>query len=72
MGKVILRDVNFSIDKILAKDPSKTFDIEGDNFQDLKETLNNLGNDIAKEFEVSSNDVKVKGASFTENRFLVF
>lgn len=72
MGKVFLRNVNFSIDKALAQDPSKDFDLEGNNFQDLKDTLNKLGNDIANEFNVKPQEVKVKNAQFKENNFLIF
>lgn len=72
MGKIILRDVNISINKLLAQDPEKNFDVEGDNFSDLKATLNQLGQDVATEFGVSPSEIKVKNATLKEDIFLVF
>lgn len=72
MGKIILRNVNFSIDKLLGRDPTRDFDIEGDSFEDLKNTVNQLGQDLAKEFECNVSDIKVKNATLKENRFVIF
>lgn len=72
MGNYILRNVNFSIDKKLADNPSRDFDIEADSFLALKEAVQQFAEQIANEFEVSVKDIKVKGATLKENRLVIF
>ena len=72
MGKIILKNVEFEIDIREGRDYRRTFDIEGSSLEDLKETINEFGNDIKSEFNVNAEDIKVKGAGFSQNRFVVF
>lgn len=72
MGNYILRNVNFSIDKKLAENPSRDFDIEADSFPALKAAVDTFAQQIAQEFGVSVKDIKVKGATLQENRLVIF
>lgn len=72
MGKLILKDVEFEIDVREGRDARRKFDIEGESLADLKNTINSFGNEIMAEFGVNADDVKVKGAGFSQNRFVVF
>lgn len=74
MGNYILRNVNFSVDKKLAENPSRDFDIEADSFLALKEAANQLATEIAAEFDVSVKDIKIKGLTLKEkeNRLVIF
>lgn len=72
MGKIILKDVEFEIDVREGRDARRKFDIEGESLADLKKTINDFGNEIGQEFNVSNDDIKVKGAGFSQNRFVVF
>ena len=72
MGKIILKSVEVSIDIREGRDYRRTFDFEGDSLADLKETINTFGNDSAAEFNVEVEDIKFKGAGFSQNRFVVF
>ena len=72
MGNYILRNVNFSVDKKLAENPSRDFDIEADSFLALKEAVQQFAEQIATEFDCNVKDIKVKGATLKENKLLIF
>ena len=72
MGKIILENVEFEINIPLDRDARRTFKIEGEGLQDLKDTINRFGEEIAREFEVNLDQITVKGAGFSQNRFVVF
>lgn len=72
MGKITLKDVEVSIDIQLGRDPRRNFDFEGESLADLKQTLNQFGDDIATEFGVDKHKVNFKGAGLEQNRFVVF
>lgn len=72
MGKIVLRDVNVSVDKLFGRDPNRNFDVIAEDFADAKETVNKLGHDIAAEFDASLSDIKIKNATLKENRFVIF
>lgn len=74
MGNYILRNVNFSIDKKLAENPSRDFDIEADSFLGLKESVDKFAQEIAAEFGVNIRDIKVKGATLdtASNKVKIF
>jgi hypothetical protein len=72
MGKIILRDVKFKIDVPAELDPNRSFDIEGEDFKDVKETGLKLQKDIAEEFDINTNDVHLIRNMYKGNRFVIF
>lgn len=72
MGKITLKNVEFEINVPLARDARRSFEISGDSLEDLKNTINSFGEEIAREFEVNTDQITVKGAGFSQNRFVVF
>lgn len=72
MGKYTLHDVEFEIDVPLELDPRRMFDISGDTFAELKQNGVDLQQQIADEFGVSIDRVKVKRNKLKGNKFLIF
>lgn len=72
MGKYTLRDVEFEVDVPLDLDPRRKFDITADSFQGLKEAGSELQQQIADEFQVTVDKVKLKRERLKGNKFLVF
>lgn len=72
MGKITLKDVTVTVDVQFERDLHQKFDFEGESLDDLKATLNQFGEDVANEFGTTKDKVKMKGANFSKNNFVVF
>ena len=72
MGKYTLRDVEFEIDVPLDVDPRRKFDISADSFAELKQAGQELQQQIADEFGVRIESVKLKRDRLKGNKFLIF
>lgn len=72
MGKYTLHDVEFEVDVPLDLDPRRKFDISADTFAELKRAGQDLQQQIADEFGVRLEQVKLKRDRLKGNKFVIF